>query len=177
MSKNFILILDGPMGSGKSTVGDLVHKKLKRTALLSMDRIKWFISDFKRSKKDNAITNAVLFKMYEEYLKQGIDLIVTQGFWKQKGSPFVAPSDFAALAKKYKVRFYFYQLDAPKEVLLGRIKNRKPSALIRTPIAPSRLLRNIRMWKKNKYQPEKTFWSHEQSAKNIANQILKNIRI
>ena len=50
--KKFIVILDGPMGSGKSTVGELLAKKLRRTALVNEDKIKWFISDFKRSKKD-----------------------------------------------------------------------------------------------------------------------------
>lgn len=173
MSRNFIVVIDGPMGSGKTTIGDLIHKKLKRTALLSMDKIKWFVSDFKRSRRDNAITNAVLMRMCDEYLNQGIRLIITQGFWEDNKSPFVSPADFKALAKKHKARFHFYQLDASKDVLLRRIQKRKTEA--RTPIAKTRVFRNIRLWKRNKYSADKIFETDKMSADSITNLIIKEI--
>src|SRR4051812_7530881 len=84
MKQKRVIIIDGPMGSGKSTVGALVSAKLKRSAFVNEDKIKWFISDFKRGKKDNAIVRAVLIEMCKEYLKQDISLVIGQGFIKDK---------------------------------------------------------------------------------------------
>lgn len=64
------------MGSGKSTVGAMVAKKLKRTALIHEDIIKWFISDFRRDSADNAMTTYVLKAMCKEYLRHKINLVI-----------------------------------------------------------------------------------------------------
>lgn len=170
--KKFIVILDGPMGSGKSTVGQLLAEKLKRTALVHEDRIKWFISDFRRSKRDNAIVRAVLIKMCKEYLKHDISLIIPQGFMEKRRP--IAP--FLAMARKEKCRILVYHLDAPKSILLERIKNRKKSKQIRAPIAKTRIQRNIRAWRKNRYVIGKEFQTDKISAKKISEEILKEIR-
>lgn len=169
--KKFIIILDGPMGSGKSTVGAIIVKKLRRTALINEDKIKWFISDFRRSKRDNAIVRAVMIEMCKEYLKQGINLVITQGFLREKRplSPFIA------MSKKSKSKLLVYHLDAPKTVLLQRIKERKKSKNVRTPIAKTRVHRNIRIWKANRYSIGKEFQTDEISVKKIAKEILKEI--
>jgi len=99
--KKFIIILDGPMGSGKSTIGEILWKKLKRTVLINEDKIKWFISDFKRSKQDNAIVRSVLIEMAKEYSKKNINLIIAQGFSKTNRplTPFIK------IAKRNKSKF------------------------------------------------------------------------
>jgi uridine kinase len=84
LNKKFIIIIDGPMGSGKTTVATILHKKLKRTAHIGLDRIKWFISDFKRIPEDNEIIRSVVVAMTKEYLKQGISVIVEQGMRKER---------------------------------------------------------------------------------------------
>src|SRR3989304_5550709 len=89
------IVIDGPMGSGKTTVAGLMHPKLKRTALVGVDRIKWFVSDFRRTKKDNAVAREALLAMCEAYLKNGIDILLAQGFVNQGG---MAP--FLKLAKR-----------------------------------------------------------------------------
>lgn len=169
--KKFIVILDGPMGSGKSTVGKLLADKLKRTALIHEDRIKWFISDFKRSKRDNAIVRAVLIEMCKEYLKHNINLVVPQGFMEKRRP--IAP--FLAMARKNKCRILVYHLNAPRNILLKRIKDRKKSKEIRTPIAKTRIHRNIRAWRKNRYVIGKEFQTDKMSAKKISKEILKEI--
>ncbi|MSR70535.1 hypothetical protein EXS62_00640, partial [Candidatus Kaiserbacteria bacterium] len=94
MKKPIIILIEGPMGSGKSTIGALIHKKLKRTALLSTDRVKRFVSDFKRGQRDNKIAAKIIFVMAEQYLKLGISLVVAQAFWKKA---YIQP--YKALAK------------------------------------------------------------------------------
>jgi predicted kinase len=170
--KKFIVIIDGPMGSGKSTVGELLVKKFKRTALVNEDKIKWFISDFRRSIKDNSIVRAVLIQMCKEYLKQGISIIVAQGFLK--GIRPLTP--YIAMAKKNKARFIIYHLDAPKEVLLERIDERRKTRISdKKPIAASRIHRNIRRWKANRYVIGKEFKTEKISAKTIASGIFKEV--
>jgi len=164
------------MGSGKSTIGDLLHKELKRTALINRDTIKWYVSDYDRSKNDILISNAVLMRMCDEYLKQGINLIIPQGFWQEKSrkKEYVSFSDFTELAKKHKAKLYIYQLDAPVNILLARIKKRKPSN-------PSNLFpikrtkSNISKWKANKYDLGQTFYTDTTSSKEIISSILNDI--
>ncbi len=167
----FIVILDGPMGSGKSTVGAMLAEKLKRTALINEDRIKWFISDFKRSKKDNAIVRAVMIEMCKEYLKQGISLVVAQGFLKGM-RPL---SDFAKMAKKNKAKLLIYHLDAPKNILLKRIENRIKTTKVKAPIAKSRIHKNIQRWKANRFSVGREFQTDKVSAKAITGEVLKDL--
>jgi cytidylate kinase len=170
--KKFIIILDGPMGSGKSTVGEILAKKLKRTALINGDKIKWFISDFKRCKKDNAIVQAVLEQMCKEYLKQGISLVIAQAFLN--GIRPILP--YVMMAKKNGAELLVYHLNAPKEVLLNRIDERKKnSKFSRTPIAKTRIYRNIRNWKKYRYSIGKELETDKIRAAKIASMILKEI--
>lgn len=160
------------MGSGKSTIGEQLAPKLKRTALINEDKIKWFISDFRRSYRDNAIVSAVLLKMSQEYLKQSISLIIAQGISKTHRP--IAP--FAAMAKKYKARLLVYHLNAPREILLRRIGERQKFKHVRKPIAKTRILRNLRFWTRDRYAIGREFSTDEISAKKIVGEILKDIK-
>jgi predicted kinase len=163
------------MGAGKSTVGDLLHKQLKRTALLNRDTVKWYVSDYDRSKKDILISNAVLMRMCDEYLKQGISLIIPQGFWKEKSrkKEYVSFSDFAQLAKKYKAKLYIYHLDAPANTLLARVKKRKPSNPT-NPFPIKRTKDNINKWKSNRFDLGETLNTEKSSTKEIVDFILSD---
>ena len=169
MNKSLIII-DGPMGSGKTTIGKLLHKRLKRTVLLSSDAIKWFISDFERGERDNAISGAVLQAMCKEYIKHDINILLPQGFWKKK---YLEP--YLKLAEENNLNLFVYQLEAPREVLLERLKNRpKPEPAI-TPVPQERIIQNLNTWEENRYQLGKVFNTVELSPEEIVQLILKDL--
>ena len=76
--KKFLLLIHGPMGSGKTTLSNVLHNKLKPSALVGLDYIKWFVSGYKRSKANNKMTRNVVFAMVNEYLHQGVSVILEQ---------------------------------------------------------------------------------------------------
>ena len=165
-----MIIIDGPMGSGKTTIGRLLHKELPRTAILSTDAIKFFISDFERCERDKAITTAVLFAMCKEYAKQGINVLLPQGFWKKE---YIDP--YIAFAKEHDLALFIYQLEAPRDVLLQRIANR-PTPAGRTPPPQERIMNNLQTWDEHKFAAGTVFNTEEMSAEQVAQHILEDIR-
>jgi predicted kinase len=167
--QKFLLIIDGPMGSGKTTVSTLLHKKLKRTAHIGLDRIKWLISDFKKVTADNDIVRNIILAMTKEYLRQGINVIVEQGMTKER------IENLTKIAKKYDARLLGYQLDAPKEVLFNRIAERQKLNK-KTTVSKARIERNYQFHLQNKYTGLVLLDTEKLNAQQIANRILKDIR-
>lgn len=161
------------MGAGKSTIGELLGKKLKHTAVFGEDRIKWFITDFRRTLRNNAIVRSVMIEMCKEYLKQGINLVVTQGFSRTH-----RPLDpFVKMAKANNAKLLLYHLNAPRQTLLKRLDDRKKTkSPARIPIAQSRIHRNLRYWNKNRYNHGKEIATDKMNAKQVVNQILKDLK-
>lgn len=169
--KNFLVLIDGPMGSGKTTIGKILHSKLKRTAILSTDAIKFFISDFERGERDNAISAAVLMQMCKEYIRQEINIVLPQGFWKKE---FIDP--YMQFADENNLALFVYQLEAPKEMLLKRISNRPKPAQAKTPVPVERILKNLETWESSRYEMGKVFDTATQSAEEIADCILQDLQ-
>lgn len=158
------------MGSGKTTVGKLLHKKLKRTAILSTGAIKWFISDFERGERDNVISAAVLIQMCKEYIKHGISILLPQGFWKKE---YLDP--YVKLAEENNLKLFVYQLEAPKNVLLERISKRSQSGLATSPVPQERIEKNLKTWEENRYQMGKVLNTNELKPEEIVQLILKDL--
>lgn len=138
--RNFLLILDGPTGAGKTTAANAVHAVFPRTALLGMDRVKWAVSHYKRNSRNNAIVNDVIFVMTAEFLKHHLNVIVEQGFCEG------VVEAYQSLGKKLGAKVVTIQLTATRAVLVQRILGRRKTAEARQhPLLPmSRILRNIR---------------------------------
>ncbi len=168
--KQFLVIIEGPMGAGKTTIGNFLRKDLKRTAILSTDMIKYFLTDFERGERDNAITAAVLLSMCREYARQGINIVLAQGFWNKE---FVVP--YKKLAEEYGMKFFGYELEAPKEFLMERVKNRPRSEFAKTPLTDEIILRNLKNWEDNRYHLGKVFDVTKMNSEEIAKVILKDL--
>lgn len=168
-NKLSLILIDGPMGAGKTTVSKILHTKLKRTAYLGLDRVKWYISDFKRTPRDNDISRNILLVMIKEYLKQGISVLLDQGIKRKEIEVF------KKIAKKYKAKCFVYQLYAPKTLLRRRVLER--SQFLKKPIiSKARIERNYRFYLKNKYTKAIIFDSEKLSSEVIAKKILKEIK-
>ena len=164
----FLIIIDGPMGAGKTTVAKLLHERLKRTALLGLDRIKWFISDFKRIPEDNEIVRNVVAAMTKEYLRQGISVIIEQGMRKD------SIEKLKKMARQNGATCLVYQLEAPKRLLLERVHER-PRLPGKPRISNARIERNYKFHQENKYAKAIVFDAEKMTAKQIANRIMKDL--
>jgi predicted kinase len=173
--QKFILLIDGPMGSGKTTVANLIHTKIHNTAWIGLDRIKWLVSGFRRSKKQNEMTRNVVEAMAEEYARQGVNIIVEQGFCLEH------VAFFRKLAKKNHAAFYLFELAAPKEVLLRRIKERMAQRVktrtVGKPVVMSRIMRNLKIHMDKKKDPQaRLIETVGLMPEQIAGKIIKEIR-
>lgn len=106
-------------GAGKTTTAKLLKEKLPRTAVLSMDAIKWSLSNFERGERDNAITRDVLFAMATVYIDHGISVIIDQ--------PFKTVEEierFEVLASENSIPCCKFQLKTEPEHALKRVMDR-----------------------------------------------------
>lgn len=142
----FLLLLDGPMGSGKTAAAEILHQHFPRTALLGLDRLKWTVSDFKRNRRNNAMIYEVVQAMAQTFLRNKINVIVEQGFRQGLAEEFVR------LGKRTKARIIIVSLTAPRQILLDRVRQRMKTPMAKTqkPIAWSRVLRNMRVFAQRK---------------------------
>jgi predicted kinase len=167
--KKFLIVIDGPMGAGKTTVATLLHKKMKRTAYLGLDKIKWFISDFKRVPEDNEIVREVVAAMANEYLKHGISVIVEQGMRKEK------IEELKRIAKKHRASYHFYQLEAPKALLFKRIQER-PRLIGKPRISMARIERNYNAYFAHKHPNASVLDAEKLTAQQLATHILRDLK-
>ncbi len=160
------------MGAGKTTVAKLLHQKFKRAALLGIDRIKWIVSDFSRSFEDNSMTADVVLAMCKEYLKHGLNIILDQGFMRKE---FLNP--YLRLAKKEKIPLLIYQLEAPYNILLERLKIRPKPEAAKRKVSKTKTLKNIETYFENKYPKAQIIDSGALTPKQIADKIAKDIAL
>jgi deoxyadenosine/deoxycytidine kinase len=70
---NFVL-LNGAMGSGKSTVARLLADKLERTAILEIEDVRRLVT----GKEDNALAWKVIYRMCDAFLENRVSVLLKQ---------------------------------------------------------------------------------------------------
>jgi predicted kinase len=136
MNTQCIVLLDGMMGAGKTTLSTAIAEHYKRTAVIGMDKVKRFISDFERCELDNTIAKDVVIAMTKTYLLNGISVVVEQPI---KHVQEIAT--YESIAADYSVPLYKIQLFTTKDVALTRITKRQQASDLIVP--PERIHRNI----------------------------------
>ena len=177
-SNLFLVIIDGPMGSGKTTTSKLLNEKLQGTARVALSDVKRFISGFDKDHKYNKISQEIILVMVDEYLKRGISVVVE---WAMKVERVEI---FKEIAKKYDARCFVYQFYAPKELLINRVKERTRSLLGVPQLAENNIKNiednfenNYNFHKENRYRDAIVFDSEKMTPEQMANQISDDVSV
>ena len=114
------------------------------------------------------MTRAVVMAMAQTYLSHGVSVILEEAMKKEQ----VKAYQKLAMAKKAK--FMIYRLDAPKNLLFKRAQKR---TLVpgRPRVSRSRIVRNYRIYTKNKREGVTILDSKKLTPKQIASHILKDL--
>ncbi len=145
-NKHFLLLLSGMVGAGKSTVGELLKRRLARTAVFDMDDIKWQISDFVRGDEDNAIVRDGVRELAHNYCKHGINVIIPQTMRPEE------PAQFRSIAEEFGYEYLHVELFADDDVVLDRLMERQKTS--EHPSTLKRIKRNIRWYHENPVQDD-----------------------
>ena len=170
MKKPFVIIIDGPIGAGKSSIANLLHSKLKRTAIIRLDRIKHLISDYNQSHKDLQLASDVGNAMVLIYLQNKINVIVEKAFTKEA----FLKSFIKNL--KNKARIFIYQLDAPLKIRIKRVKKRPIPYDAKKRPTLKKIRDNSSHFYEFRYKKAKEFDTSKLSTKKIVNEILKDLK-
>lgn len=114
----FLILIDGPMGSGKTTTSKLLNQKLPDTARVALPDIKRLVPNFREYPETLRIIREVMFVMIDKYLENGVSVIVEQ-ITKSEGAHLLK-----AAVEKHGGVFYGYRLTADRELRWNRVKER-----------------------------------------------------
>jgi adenylate kinase family enzyme len=156
MQTPFLLLLDGMTGSGKTTVSNKLAEKIPRLALIGLDKVKLFISDFERGDRDNNIGRDIIVEMTKIYLANNISVVVDQPI---KSSEISVYED---IAKKFSVPIYKIQMFANPDVAFERIVERMKSW--EKPTSEDQVHKNIAHYKSKR---DNGFYQIDSSTKGV----------
>lgn len=170
MNKQFLLILDGPMGGGKTTVSKLLFEKLDKTLFTGFDKIKFTISGYSRTSAENEVVAGLVASLTFKALDKGLNVCVEQGFMK---SEFLEP--YIRKTKELDIPIFIFQLEAPREVLLSRILNRPKAEHAKQPISQEKVEKNLDTYFTYKYKRARIIDTSKKSPASIAEEIFEYV--
>jgi predicted kinase len=167
--KPILILIDGPMGSGKSTLSKILQRKIN-SALLSMDVIKKFLNDFQNAEKSSKrfAKYEITSMISQSYLKKGISVIIEQSLGDKKSINLLLKN-----AKPKNIRSFIFKIDAPLEVRIRRVIKRdkqNKKELI------SKILKDNNSFK-NDFEYDAVYNTSEISLENISSLILEKINL
>lgn len=118
MSNTFLVLIDGPMGSGKTTTSKLLSQRLPDAARVALPDIKRLVPNYNENEKTLLVIRDVIKVMVDKYLEHGVSVIIEQ-ITKSNGAEALK-----VLAQKHNARFYAFRLNAPEDIRLKRVLER-----------------------------------------------------
>lgn len=170
MNPIFLLIIDGMTGAGKTTVSKLLGENIPRIAIIGMDKVKRFISNFERGERDNKIARDIVFEMTKKYFDHNISVIVEQSF-KSKNEL----QRYENITKKYLIPIYKVQLFANPKLAFKRVLSRQNDWTYK--ISKDRIKRNISLFENKKSQGFITIDTSEILKEEVVRKILKLLNL
>ena len=116
--KQFIMFLDGPKGSGKSTVGGLLKLKLSNTDFFGLDEERRKISGAKTNTEFNNQAFQAILENTEKSLVAGKNVVIDSGLKEGR------IAQIHQVLSKHKASLFSYAFIAPYNVLLSRVRER-----------------------------------------------------
>lgn len=121
--QQYILIINGPICAGKSTVVEMLMSRHPKLFRVSFDKIKKFISDY-APEKYRGVVSELAFDLAQSAIQKGFSLLVEGNVKIQKESR----AKYSTLAQKNSIKFFEVNLEAPLEVLKTRFAKRVEEA-------------------------------------------------
>jgi len=118
MGSLFLILVDGPMGAGKTTTTKLLNKRFPNAARVARADIKRLIPNHRENEKSLSITREVMRAIIDKYLERGISVIV-ESMSKTDGA-----EDLRRMAQKHGATFNAFRLTAPADLRLARVHER-----------------------------------------------------
>ena len=166
--KPFIILASGPLCGGKSTLGEIFAKKDLRVFRVSFDMIKRQISDFD-SEGDRALVARLIFVLSQNVVDEGLSLYV-----EGSASIFIEMRNFfQKLAKEAGLRFLEINLEAPLDVLLGRLEERVKSGKAMVVKDKEQFMRRYDLYQEHKDDKVSTYDTEKYSAENIHDMVIQ----
>jgi predicted kinase len=117
--KPFVLIIYGPVCAGKSVTAKYLMDKLPSLFRVSIDKVKFLISDFTTAKYP-LLPNQMVLDLATRALEAGLSLVVEGNRTIQKE----LWKNYEILAQKYGARFVEVNIEANPDTLVERFKDR-----------------------------------------------------
>ena len=172
--KKFILVIYGPSCGGKTSAVELLMSKHENLFRSSQDKIKWLISNYDRNKHTH-IVNKLLMGLTKNAIAEGFSLVVEGGLlvMKNKGR------DFRLMAKRNKMNFFEFNIEAPFGIVKERLKTRIKEARMKKIRISNKSMKRFNdlytLYKENKNEKIHTFDSSILSTKEIVEEIGKRM--
>lgn len=172
----YIIHVDGPMGSGKTSTTKLLNQKLPNAARVARADIKRLIPNYRENEEFHSLTRSVMHAMIDKYLEYGVGVIV------ELMSDAEGAEDLKGLAQKYGASYHAFRLTAPADLRLARVHartremmaiNELPQSIIDVLVWNFEL--DEKFFSDNPLDVAETIDTHSKTAEQVANAIIERL--
>jgi len=164
--KSYVILLDGPKGSWKSSISLALKNKISDSIFLSLDLIRRGMN-LKATNENNKTAYESLLKQAKQSIEEWKNVIIDCGMIEEKLKAL------EVVTKNIDINIYKYFLEAPYDTLLQRVKDRDIKEWKATD--EGRFKYTYEMIKSKQLINYTTFDTSKLSTEEIANQIIENL--
>ena len=120
-NKNYLILLDGPKGSGKTTLSEMLKNNLSNTEFFSLDHERKLLDRTDSIDNDNKRAFQVIVEKLKNVFEQKKNSVIDSGISEER------LKILEKISEQYDVKFYKFSLIAPYDILHLRVKERDES--------------------------------------------------
>jgi predicted kinase len=115
---SLLILIDGPKGSGKSTLSEFLKRKLSNTEFLSLDAERKLLTRTDSRDDDNRRAFQVIIKKLINTFQQKRNAVIDMGISEER------VQELEKITNQHAVQMQKFSLIAPYDVLHSRVKER-----------------------------------------------------